>query len=163
MMLSIRRAVESPGLPELSSSPSAANGPCLAQVEGKGLWGCSGVFPDLTHAHRHGLCCLAVSLTCFYNKDNSASSCHFSSLSPAGGTHQSPLQIYTACPLGNKQVQRPLGCTSCCKYPVKMLDPTRKSMVWGSVRRDQGSGSLQINMGSWVNHFTALSALFSCL
>ena len=81
-------------------------------------------------------------LACFYNKDNSAASCHFSSLSLAGGTNESPLWLYTACPLDNKQVQRPLGCTSCCKYLAKMLDPRRKSMVWGFVRRDQGSGSL---------------------
>lgn len=162
-MLSIRRAAESPGLPELPSSPSAANGACPCSGGGRRAVGTQRcLLGSGPRAPSRSLLPRCV-LMCFYNKDNSAASCHFSSLSLMGGTHQSPLQIYTACPLGNKQVQRPLGCTSCCKYPVKMLDPRRKSMVWGFVRGDQGSGSPRIDVGSWVNHFTALSALFSCL
>ena len=61
LMSSIRGAAAFPGLPELPSSPSAANGPVLAQVEGKGLWGPSGVCPGLPHACRCGLCRLPVS------------------------------------------------------------------------------------------------------
>lgn len=32
-----------------------------------------------------------------------------------------------------------LRCNSCCKYLARMLEPRRKSVVWGFVRRDQGS------------------------
>lgn len=142
LMSSIRGAAESPGLPELPSSPSAANGTCPCSGGGRRAVGTQRCLPR--SAPRVPLWSLLPRcvLACFYNKDNSSASCHFSSLSLAGGTKKPPCRLCTTCPLGNKQAQRPLGCTSCCKYPVKMLDPRRNSVVQGFVRRDQGSGSL---------------------
>lgn len=142
LMSSIRGAAESPGLPELPSSPSAVNGACPCSGGGRRAMGTQRCLPrSAPHMPLQSLLPRCV-LACFYNKDNSAASCHFYSLSLVGGTHRSPFQLYTTCPLGNKQVQRPLGCTSCCKYPATVLDLRRKSVVWGFVRRDQGSHSL---------------------
>lgn len=156
-MSSIRGAAESPGLPELPSSPSAAHGAPPGSGGGRKAVGTQWCLPSSAP------CVLLQSLpprcvlTCFSNKDNSSASCHFSSLSLRGGTRESPLWLCTMCSWST------LRCSSCCKYLAKMLDPRRRSMVWGFGRRSQGSGSLWLTMGSWVNPFTALSALFSCL
>ncbi|OXB73940.1 UNVERIFIED_CONTAM: hypothetical protein H355_008235, partial [Colinus virginianus] len=84
-MSSIKGAAEFPVLLDPPSSPSAANGPVLAQVEGEGLWEPSGGFPRWPHAYC-SLCSARAPpprcvLACFYNKDNSTASCRFSSLS----------------------------------------------------------------------------------
>lgn len=101
-------------------------------------------------------------LVCFYNKDNSAASSCFSSLCLAGGTNASPLLLHTVWPFG-RRLRGPLGCISCCKYPAKMLELRRKSMVWGFERKDQGSGSVWLIMKSLVNRFTTLSSPFLLL
>lgn len=146
LMSSIRGAAESPGLPELPSFPSAVNGACPCSGGGRRAVGTQWCLPgSALHVPLRSLLPRCV-LVCFYNKDNSAASCHSSSLSLTGGTQGSLLQLYTTCPLGNKQVQRPLGCTSCCKYPVKMLDLRRKSVVWGFVG---GTGAQVISDSLW--------------
>lgn len=137
MTSSIRGAAEFPALLESPLSPSAANGPVLAQVEGEELWGPSGGFPSWPHACCCG-CCSARALpprcvlACFYNKDNSTASCHFSSLSLVGGMCKSLLLLVTRRPLGSKRAWRPQGCICCRKCHAKMSDPERKSVVWVS-------------------------------
>lgn len=132
------------------SSPSAANGPVLAQVEGEGLWGPSGGFPRWPHA----CCCSRCSarappprcvLACFYNKDNSTASCRFSSLSLTGGTCESPLRLLATRPLSSK-APNPSG-------DVRRREEERGL---GSVSRDQQLGSLTRCVGLWVYLFVSL-------
>lgn len=140
LMSSIRDAAESPELPELPSSSSSVNAVHPCSGGGQRAVGTQCRLPrSAPHVPLRSLppCCVLV---CFYNKDNSAAPCHFSSLSLVGGTKESPLPLYTACALGNEQAQRPLGCTSFCKYLAKVLDRRRKTMVWGFV--EEGPGSL---------------------
>lgn len=88
-MLNIRGAAESPGLPELPSSPSAANGAHPCSGGGQKAVGTQWCLP------RSAPCVLLQSLlprsvlTRFFNKDNSSASCHFSSLSLRGEGHTS--------------------------------------------------------------------------
>lgn len=115
LMSSIRAASESPVLPELPSAPSATNGTCPCSGGGWRAVGTQWCLPrsaPCVPLQSLPPCCV---LMCFYNKDNSAASCHFSSLSLVGGTNESPLWLYPTCPLGNKQAQMSLGYTSSCK------------------------------------------------
>lgn len=109
LMLSIRGAAKSPGLPELPSSPSAVNGASPCSGGGRRAVGTQRCLPRSAPCVLLRFLLPRCVLVCFYNKDNSAASCHFSSLSLAGGTNESPLWLYAACTLGKKQVQRPPG------------------------------------------------------
>ena len=103
LMLRIRGSAESPGLPELPSSPSAANGACPCSSRGRRAVGTRWcLLRSAPHVPLRSLPSRCV-LACFYNKDNSAASCHCSSLSLTGGTHGSPLQFYTVCPLRKRR------------------------------------------------------------
>lgn len=99
---SIRGAAEPPGLPELPSSPSAAHRACPCSGGGQKAVGNQWCLP------RCAPCVLLQSLPphcvllCFSNKDNSSASCHFSSLSFRGGTHESLLWLCTMCSSGNE-------------------------------------------------------------
>lgn len=64
---------------------------------------------------------------------------HVTVLHSASGRDTRVPRLRTPCSLSTPR------CPSCCKYLAKMLDPRRKSMVWGFVRRGRGqvpSGSL---------------------
>ncbi|XP_074958674.1 uncharacterized protein LOC142061467 isoform X2 [Phalacrocorax aristotelis] len=142
LMLSIRGAAKSPGLPELSSSSSAVNRAHPCSGGGQRAVGTQWCLPR--SAPRMPFWCLLPHcvLACFYNKDNSAASCHFSSLSLVRGTHGFPTPALHCVSLRQQASAEAPGCASCCKYLAKMLDPRRKSVVWGFVGRDWGSGSL---------------------
>ena len=156
LMSSTREAAEFPVLLDPPSSPSAANRPVLAQVEGEGLWGPSGGFPRWPHA----CCCSRCSaralpprcvLACFYNKDNSTASCRFSSLSLAGGTCESPVWLLATRPLSTKH-----------QTQVKNVRHRQEECGLGSVSRDQPLGSLTRCRALGVS-LCFPSALFSCL
>lgn len=148
LMSSTREAAEFPVLLDPPSSPSAANRPVLAQVEGEGLWGPSGGFPRWPHA----CCCSRCSaralpprcvLACFYNKDNSTASCCFSSLSLTGGTRESPVRLLAMRPLSTKH-----------QTQVKMSD-TKKNVVW-VLLAGTSSRVLWLAVGPWVYLFVSL-------